>query len=319
MGISRVQVATQSMQVHPKNKKIRNKKHIDYAWGYFMIAPTILGLVILNILPLLQTIYFSLCKYSGFENPRFIGLNNYAAAFHDSDVIQAIINTLVYTLISAPIGIFLSLIVAIVLNTKIKGKSVFRTIFFIPVVSTPAAIAMVWKWLLNYDYGIVNSTIKQIFGVHGPNWLADPKLVMTTLLIVGIWSGIGYNMVIFLSGLQEIPTTFYEAADIDGAGPIRKFFSITIPLISPTMFFVMVTQMISSLQIFDLIYMMFITNGAQSPALSSVQSLVFLFYRYSFETGNKGYGSTIAIILFAITMIFTAIQLFFQKKWVHYD
>lgn len=175
---------------------------------------------------------------------------------------------------------------------------------------------MVWKWLMNYDYGLINYIIMSVFHVHGPNWISDARFVMLTIIIVGVWSALGYNMVILLSGLQEIPTTFYEAADIDGASSTRKFFSITIPLVSPTLFFVVITSMIGSLQVFDLIYMMI---GTSNPSLPNVQSLVMLFYKYSFAIYNKGYGSAIAILLFIIIMIFTAIQLICQKKWVHYD
>ncbi|MDI6617098.1 MAG: sugar ABC transporter permease [Clostridiales bacterium] len=295
--------------------KLSNNKVADYAWGYFMIAPTIIGLIILNVWPLIQTAYLSLCKFTGFDQPKFIGLGNFIKLFHDKEVIQAVYNTLAYTVIAVPIGVLLSLIIAVLLNSNIKGKTVYRTLYFLPVVSTPAAVAMVWKWLMNYDYGLINYVLSKI-GIHGPNWISDPHFVLASLIIVGIWSSLGYNMVILLAGLQEIPTTYYEAASIDGAGAVKKFFSITIPMVSPTLFFVVITTMISSLQVFDLIFMMI---GTSNPALPNVQSLVFLFYKYSFMIYNKGYGSAIAILLFIIIMIFTLIQLKYQKKWVHYE
>jgi multiple sugar transport system permease protein len=294
---------------------MRKQKVVDYTWGYLMVAPTIIGLIILNVWPLIQTVYLSFCKLSGFGQAQFAGLSNYIKLFQDSDVMHATVNTLVYTVISAPLGIFLSLIVAVLLNAKIGGRGIYRTIYFLPVVSTPAAVAMVWKWLLNYDYGFVNTILRNI-GLPAPNWISDSRYVMATIIIVGIWSGLGYNMVILLSGLQEIPATFYEAAEIDGANSVRKFFSITIPLVSPTLFFVVITTMIGSLQVFDLIFMMI---GTSNPALPNVESLVLLFYKYSFQIYNKGYGSAIAVVLFVLIMIFTAIQLIFQKKWVHYD
>lgn len=297
------------------NFRLSKRKFVDYTWGYIMIAPTIIGLIILNIWPLIQTIYLSFCKLSGFGQAKFIGLDNYIKMINDSEVLHAILNTLAYTIISVPISVFLSLIVAVLLNSNIKGKSIYRTIYFLPVVSTPAAVAMVWKWLLNYNYGLVNYVLSKI-GISGPDWLSSSKFVLFTLILVGIWSSIGYNMVILLAGLQEIPKTYYEAADIDGASSIRKFFSLTIPLVSPTLFFVVITSMISSLQVFDIIFMMV---GTANPALPNAESLVFLFYRYSFIIYNKGYGSAIVVLLFIITLIFTLIQIKFQKNWVHYE
>lgn len=310
-----ISAGPQTVSTPPRQIKMRKQKVVDYTWGYLMVAPTIIGLIILNVWPLIQTVYLSFCKLSGFGGAQFAGLSNYIKLFQDSDVMHATVNTLVYTVISAPLGIFLSLIVAVLLNAKIGGRGIYRTIYFLPVVSTPAAVAMVWKWLLNYDYGFVNTILRHI-GLPGPNWISDSRYVMATIIIVGIWSGLGYNMVILLSGLQEIPATYYEAAEIDGANSVRKFFSITIPLVSPTLFFVVITTMIGSLQVFDLIYMMI---GTSNPALPNVESLVLLFYKYSFQIYNKGYGSAIAVVLFVLIMIFTAIQLIFQKKWVHYD
>lgn len=310
-----IPAGSQTVPAPPKKIRMRKQKVADYTWGYIMVAPTIIGLLVLNVWPLIQTAYLSFCKLSGFGRAQFAGISNYIQLFHDSDVLHATVNTLVYTVISAPVGIFLSLIVAVLLNAKIGGRGIYRTIYFLPVVSTPAAVAMVWKWLLNYDYGFVNSILRRI-GLPGPNWVGDSHFVMATIIVVGVWSSLGYNMVILLSGLQEIPQTYYEAAEIDGANSVRKFFSITVPLVSPTLFFVVITTMIGSLQVFDLIYMMI---GTSNPALPSVESLVLLFYKYSFQIYNKGYGSAIAIVLFVLIMIFTVIQLVFQKKWVHYE
>ncbi len=296
-------------------KKIRNNKATDYAWGYFMIAPTVIGLIILNIYPLLQTIYLSMCRLSGFGPAKFIGFDNYEKMFKDKELIHSIFNTFSYTFISVPIAVILSLVFAALLNANISGKNVYRTLYFIPVVSTPAAIAMVWRWLMNSDYGLINYVLS-LFHINGPNWISSSKYALVSIIIVGIWNTLGYNMVILLAGLQEIPDSYYEAADIDGASPFSKFFRITIPLVSPTLFFVIVTALMGSLQIFDVIFMMI---GTSNPALPDVQSLVFLFYRYSFLVSNKGYGSAIAVLLFAIIMFFTLIQLLLQKRWVHYE
>ena len=178
-------------------------------------------------------------------------------------------------------------------------------------VAAPAAIAMVWRWLFNSEFGLLN----HIFHTK-INWISDPKIAVYAIAVIGVWSIIGYNMVLFLSGLQEIPRDYYEAASIDGATGVKQFFYITIPLLSPTIFFVMVTRVIGAMQVFDLIFMVMDRN---SPALYKTQSLVYLFYQNSFVQNNKGYGSTIVVLLLVVIMIMTVFQNIAQKKWVHYN
>ncbi len=309
-----------SKSINPKeNKKVsvkNNKKNYsDYFWAYIMIAPTIIGLIVLNIWPIFHTLFLSFQSSGDFGKNKWVGLANYKRMVSDPAVLQATINTFKYTIITVPIGIFLSLIIAVLLNGKIKGKTVYRTIYFLPMVAAPAAISMVWKWLLNADYGLINNMLSSI-GIQGPKWLTDPKVALISIIIVGIWSTLGYNMIILLAGLQEIPKSYYEAAKIDGAGPVNQFFAITLPLVSPTMFFVVVTTMISSLQVFDYIFMMIDKTNA---AIEKTQSLVYLFYKNSFIMNDKGYGSAIIMLLLAIVLIITAIQLKLQKKWVYYQ
>lgn len=298
-----------------KKLKISKKDLNDYYWAYFMIAPTIIGLIILNIWPLIKTIYLSFNTTTDFGTNIWIGFGNYKHMFSDATVWHATLNTLEYTAISVPVGVILSLGIAVLLNSKIKGKTLYRTIYFLPMVSAPAAIAMVWRWLYSSDFGLINYVLSLI-GIKGPDWLTNPKLALLSIIVVGIWSYLGYNMIILLAGLQEIPKSFYEAATVDGAGPIRQFFSITFPLISPTMFFVVITSMISGLQVFDLIFMMI---SKTSAVMDSTQSLVYLFYKYSFVMNDKGYGSTIIVLLLVIILLITVIQLKVQKKWVHYE
>ena len=170
---------------------------------------------------------------------------------------------------------------------------------------------MVWRWLYNSDFGLINN----LTGAD-TNWISNPKIAVFAIAVVGVWSIIGYNMVLFLSGLQEVPHDYYEAAEIDGATGIKQFFHITIPLISPTIFFVLVTRVIGALQVFDLIFMVM---DKSNPALEKTQSLVYLFYRYSFTEKNLGYGSTIVVLLLVVIMIITVFQMLAQKKWVHYN
>ena len=293
-------------------KKGTTQERNEFIWGWLFILPTMIGLIILNIIPIFQTIYQSFFKTGDFGKGNiFIGADNYIKMFGDAEVWQAVINTFKYALIEVPFSIVIALVLAVLLNRKIKGRAAYRTIFFLPMVAAPAAIAMVWRWLFNSEFGLLN----HVFGTK-INWISDPKIAVFAIGIIGVWSIIGYNMVLFITGHQEIPWEYYEAASIDGATGVKQFFKITIPLLSPTIFFVTITRVIGGLQVFDLIYMVM---DKDNPALYKTQSLVYLFYQNSFVENNKGYGSTIVVLLLAIIMLITVFQMIAQKKWVHYN
>lgn len=294
--------------------KLKNAKHNEWMWGYILVAPTVIGLLILNIIPLIQIFILSFQKTGDFGFSQWAGFENYKRLFSDPAVWQATGNTLKYVLMVIPFIIIFSLLVAVLLNQKIKGKSIYRVIYFLPMVAAPAAVAMVWKWLFNSEFGLINYLLSLI-GIQGPQWVSDPNFALIAIAIVGIWSAVGYNMILLLAGLQEIPKDYYEAASIDGAGSIRQFFSVTLPLVSPSLYFVMVTSIISAFQVFDVIFMMI---DKTSMAIESTQSLVYLFYQHSFTVNDKGYGSAIIMLLLAIIMVITFIQSKIEKKWVHY-
>ena len=295
-----------------KRKKLSRQEKKEAFWGWIFILPTIIGLIILNIYPMLQTIYQSFFKTGDFGKGNiFVGLANYKKVFGDMEVWQSLWNTIKYAIFEVPISIAVALIIAALLNRKMKGHKVFRTIFFLPMVVAPAAIAMVWKWLYNSQFGLLNHILPIRL-----NWVSDPKIAIYSIAVIGIWSVMGYNIVLFLAGLQEVPRDYYEAASLDGATGIQQFFYITLPMISPTIFFVVVTRIIAAMQVFDLIYMIIDYNN---PALKKTESLVYLFYNYSFNQGNKGYGATVVVVLLMVIMILTVIQLIGQKKWVHYN
>lgn len=283
----------------------------DNVWGLIMVAPTILGLIILNIVPFVQTIYMSFSKTKAFGAYEFCGIENYVEMFKTPEFWKATWNSIYFCILTVPVGVFLSLLVAVLLNAKIKGKTAFRAIFFLPMVVAPAAVAMVWKWMFNTEYGIINSALGA--NIH---WLTDPKIVLITCAVVAIWSAIGYDAVLLLSGIQNISKSYYEAASLDGATPVRQFFSITLPMVSPTLFVVMIMRLMSSLKVYDLIYMMV---EQTNPALTSAQSLMYLFYRESFIAGNKGYASAIVIWTVLLIGIVTVFQFIGQKKWVNYE
>lgn len=299
-----------------EKKRVTKRARSEFLWGWLFILPTMAGLMILNIIPIIQTIWQSFFKTGAFGRGNiFIGLENYQRLFADESIWQALINTFKYAIVEVPFSIAIALVIAVLLNSKMRGRSAYRAIYFLPMVVAPAAVAMVWKWLFNSEFGLLNHMLNSI-GLESVHWLSDPDIAIYSIAVVGIWGVIGYNMVLFLAGLQEIPRDYYEAAEIDGANAVQKFFKITIPLISPTMFFVVVTRVIASLQVFDSIFMMI---DKSSQALPKTQSLVYLFYRYAFVENNKGYGSSIVVLLLVIIMIITVVQMVAQKKWVHYN
>ncbi len=293
-------------------KKVTSQERNEFIWGWIFIIPTMLGLIILNIIPIFQTIYQSFFKTGDFGRGNiFVGLENYQKMFGDSQVWQALLNTVKYALMEVPVSIIISLVLAVLLNRKMKGRSVYRTIMFLPMVAAPAAVAMVWRWLFNSDFGLLNHVLGTKI-----NWISSPDIAIYSIAVIGIWSIIGYNMVLFLSGLQEIPGDYYEAASIDGATGFKQFWHITCPLLSPTIFFVLITRIIGALQVFDLIFMVM---DRANPALIKTQSLVYLFYEYSFRQKNQGYGSAIVVLLLILIMLVTVFQMVGQKKWVHYN
>lgn len=296
-------------------KKMTLAQKREAAWGWAFIIPTMLGLFILNFYPIVNTIYQSFFKTGDFGLGNvFIGLKNYQDLLFGSgktELWQSLWNTIKYALIEVPLSVVISMLLAVLLNRKMKGRSVYRTIFFLPMVCAPAAVAMVWKWLYNQQFGLLNN----IFHTKVA-WISDPKITWICIGVIGVWSIIGYNMVLFLGGLQEIPGDYYEAARIDGAGGVRQFFSITMPLLSPTTFFIVQTRIIGALTIFDL---MFMVMDKTNQALDKTQSIVYLFYQYSFTNGNKGMGSAIVVILLVFIMILTAILQKLEKKLVYHN
>ena len=295
------------------NKKKSPREKSETKWGWIFIAPTMLGLIILNIIPIFQTIYQSFFKTGDFgKGNKFVGFQNYVKVFGDDEVWQSLWNTLKYAVVEVPISVILAIFLAVLLNKKLKGRSFFRTVFFLPMVSAPAAIAMVWKWLYNSNFGLINN----LFGTN-VNWITDPKIAIYSIAAIGIWSVLGYNIVLILAGLQEVPRDYYEAASLDGANGWQQLTKITVPLISPTLFFVIITRIIAAMQVFDVIYMMM--DKRNNPALKKTESLVYLFYKYSFEQHKNGYGATVIVVLLFVIMILTVIQLIGQKKWVHYE
>lgn len=286
----------------------------EAGWAWLMVSPLLLGLAVFYLWPIVQTLYFSFTEWGPFGGHTWSGLANYRALVEDEEVRGAIWNTLRYTFFSLA-GIPLAVLFAAMLNHKgVRGVGLYRAMFFLPVVTLPAAVAMVWRYLLNGDFGIVNHLLSLV-GIGGPSWVADGRFALYSLVVVGIWSSLGYNIVILLAGLQTIPTELYEASALDGAGPVRQFFSVTVPMLSPSIFFVSVLSVIGSLQMFDLVYVMV---GRTSPALEDTQTIIYIFYERAFVQNDRGYAAAIVLVLLLLVLVLTFLQFRLQKRWVHY-
>ncbi len=299
-----------------KKKKVSSIRRRQWMWGYLMIAPVVIGLAVFYIYPFFDTLVNSFKTIGAFNVSKWCGLANYKKLTTDASLWHTLYNTFRYVIFTVPVTIILSLLLAVLLNTKnLKGRGIYRVIYFLPYVTMATAIAAVWKWMYNGDFGLINY-ILGLFGIKGQQWVTNPVIAPYSIIVVSIWGSLGYNMIILLAGIQGISPTYYEAAEIDGAGVVAKFFNITLPLVTPSLFFILITGLIGAFQIFDTIFMMI---GKNTVVLENTQSVVMYFYRNAFELGNKGYACAIAMLLFVIIMFITLLQMIGQKKWVNYD
>lgn len=282
-------------------------------WGFIFVLPQLIGLIFFSLIPLFNTIGISFTEWDGIAPVKeFVGLNNYINEFQNPDFIKGMKNTLYYMVINIPFSIILSLLVALALK-DIKGKIIYRAIYFMPVVTGSVSVGVIWTWLLNGEFGLINQFLRMI-GMQGPQWLTDTKWVLPSIAIVAIWWGLGHNMVIFLASLQNVPRVYYEAAEIDGANGWNKFINITLPMISPTTFFVTIMTIISSFQVFDLAMVM--TEGG--PAKASY-TFVYHIYDSAFIKFHMGPATASAMILFIIILVITLFQMRMSERWVNYD
>lgn len=282
-------------------------------WPMVFLLPNLAGLAVFYLWPIVQNFYYSFTTWRVFGAHSFSGLANYRRLLHDGDVLGGFAHTFVYTALTVPVSIAVSLALAVLVNKEGRIFRAYRVVLLLPMVTMPAAIGMIWRWIYNGDYGILNALLHDV-GLGRVTWLSG-RTALLSLIAVGIWSVIGYNLVILLAGLQTIDRTVYEAAALDGAGPVRTFFSMTLPMLTPTLFFLVVTSLINALQVFDLMFLMI---GEQSPAARTTGSAVYQFYEQSFVQGDKGYGATIAVVLFAVILLITVVQVRLQKRWVFY-
>ncbi len=287
--------------------------------GYVFIAPVTLFLIVFQFYPLVRGAYLSMTKSGFFGGSQFTGLENYQRLLSDGDVLGAFRNSLVYTVIILA-GVPLAMLIAVQLNMRgLKFRSWYRVVFFLPVVVLPVAAGLVWSTVFNGDYGPLNAALESV-GLSGRSWLQDKSTALLCVGLVGVWSTLGYNVVLFLAGLQGIPSDLYDAASIDGAGRWRSLRSITVPMLTPVTFFVSVTSVITAMQMFDLMFTMIgvANGGVRNPVINDTQTVVYLFYRVGFIENDRGYASTIAVVLVLVVLVLTMIQFRLQRRWVNY-
>ena len=295
----------------PTGRGGRKPQHLA---GWLFVGPVIFGVLAFQLAPVVASGGVSLTNWTGLTRPNFIGLKNFVTLFTDDDTFyRSLLHTAVFTVAVVVATIMGGLGLAVLCNQKMAGVRIFRTLYYAPVVTNVVAIGFVWFWLFEPNHGLINSVLG-LLGIPGPAWLSDSRTALIAVIIVAVWQGIGYPMVILLAGLQAIDPTLIEAARVDGAGPWRRFWRITFPLLTPSLFFLTITQFISSFQVFGIIYVM--TSGGPNNATTV---FIYQIYNAAFAQGQLGYAAAMGWVLFAIIGIITAVQWRMERRWVHYD
>ena len=292
------------------NSKYRSTQE---GWGYLLISPMMIGFAIFFLIALGASFVLSFTRWDLLNPPVFNGLDNYRRIFTDTTFGTALFNTFAIAIPNVIFRITISLGLAVALNSNIRFRTFYRVVFFLPVLTMPVAVATIWKWIYDPKYGPINGILESM-GIQGPSWLFNQGTAIIAVVIVLLWSGVGYDMIIFLAGLQSIPRDYYEASSLDGATGWQQFRDITVPLLTPTTFFLSVIAVIASLQVFDLVYVMTsVDTGNRLP------TLVYYISQQGFDAGRMGYAISVAWVLLAIILVFTAIQFGLQRRWVHYQ
>ncbi|MDE2777271.1 MAG: sugar ABC transporter permease [Chloroflexota bacterium] len=290
-------------------------RHREAFVGYLFILPTYIGFTIFILYPLIESVRISFQEFSLLRGSTYIGFDNYAQMFADGRLRIAYINTVIFTLFAVFFNAGIGLILAVMLNRRLPVlmRNLYRSIFFFPVLIAHTYIAVIWRFLYQQDTGVINYYLG-LFGVDAIPWLSNAHWAMAAIIILDVWKNTGFAMLVFLAGLQSIPNEYYEAAQLDGANERQLFFRITIPLLSPTIFFILVIFMIGALQVFDTIIVL--TQGGPGDATRSV---VLYVYEIAFRTFNMGYAAAVSMTLFAIILVLTALQFWISRRWVHYE
>jgi multiple sugar transport system permease protein len=306
-----VQRSQRARTPHGRSRRLQRRT----TWtAYGFLLPNLLGFLVFTFFPVLAALLISFSHWDLLRPPEWAGLANYQRLAEDTTFHRVLRNTFVYVLGTVPAQMVLALLVAMALNQRIPGRLFFRAAYFMPVVASTVAVALVWRWIFHADFGLLNSALYMIGVDDPPSWLQSTRWALPAIIIMSIWQQIGFSMVLFLAGLQAVPPHLYEAAKIDGASSWHRFVHITIPMLSSTTFFVLVISIINSFQVFDQAFVM--TEGGPANATNT---LVFNIYRYAFQFFQMGYAAAMAWVLFAIIFVVTVVQFRYQRQWVHYD
>lgn len=281
--------------------------------GYGFLMPNIIGFALFICFPVLASFFMSFTEWNGFGQMEFTGLDNYVRLWSDETFRISLLNSIIMTFISVPVTLILAILVAVALNKGVKGLKIFRTVMFLPHITATIAVAVIWQLLFNPTMGPINSFLRAIGIDHPPGWFASADWALISVIIVNIWHSVGYYMLLYLAGLQGIPNDLYEAAEIDGAGKTAQFRNITLPMLSPVIFFTVIIGIINSFKVFDMVFVL--TQGGPGRA---THVLVYDIYNTAFKRYEYGYASAMAYILFILILIITWIQFKGQKKWVNY-
>ncbi|RPF47376.1 carbohydrate ABC transporter membrane protein 1 (CUT1 family) [Hydrogenoanaerobacterium saccharovorans] len=305
---------------------MKSSKTTGWRTAAAFLLPSMIGFIVFSVLPMITLLFISVTEwdglseltvfsdFGGFMDKFFVGLANYTNILQSKEFYQVVGNTVKYVGLYIPLILLLSLAVATVLNSKIKGVGFFRVVYYIPVITSWVAGSLIWKWVLSPEFGIINEMLR-VIGIEGPKWLQSSFWAMPAIVLASVWKDMGYFGLMLLSGLQGINRQYYEAAEIDGAGRWNKFLHITLPLLSPTLFFVMIISLITSFQIFPQVMIMTPDGGPGGSTMVMVERI----YKYGFKYYEMGYAAAYSWILFAIILVLTLIQMKLQKKWVTYD
>ncbi|TDW77895.1 carbohydrate ABC transporter permease [Kribbella pratensis] len=303
--------AVRRAEVPPEVRRNRRRRTLE---GWLFALPLVFGIVAFQAAPIVVSMYTSFTRWDGFNSPRLVGGRNYVDLIvNDPIFLQVVRNTIVFTVLGVPATVVLALVLALLGNLKVPGTAFLRMAFFTPYVMNVVAIGFVWYYIFGPTDGLINQFLRN-FDIHGPAWLADSSWVIPAVVVVSAWQGVGYPMMILLAGLQGIPEEMYEAARIDGASAWSRLWRITLPLLTPQIFFVTISQFIASFQVFGLIYVL--TKGG--PGYSS-SVYIFYLWQVAFQQGKFGYAAAMAWLIVALIAVLTWVQWKLQKKWVFYD
>jgi len=298
----------------PTRGSSRGPLAAESRWAWLFLAPTLIGLAVLSAGPILAALGISLTRWDLLTPPKFVGLDNFGQLLADRRFLTAVRNTAFYTATSVPIGLLLGLGLALVLNQRLRGIAWIRTAYFLPVVTSTVAISLVWSWIYSPDRGPLNGVLGAI-GLPPQRWISDPFWAMPSIVLMSVWQGLGTTVIIFLAGLQGIPEEYYDAASVDGAGSWARFRHVTLPLLTPSIFFTGVLALIDSFQVFDQVYVL----ARPGKATESTVTIVYTIYENGFQNFKMGYASAAAWLLFLIVAVLTVVYFRLQNRWVHYQ